>query len=102
MAPSNIDDGPYTVFEHKLNFPGNYLSFSQRRFLGFRNRYEFDKKRLLVASKKDFVIIGYDRHERLFELVRSFVSFDEEIRVAQFLEEHIPSFIFLISYNARH
>lgn len=40
-------------FELKLQFEEvSYLGFSQRRFIGFRNRYEFEKKRLIVASKK--------------------------------------------------
>ena len=28
----------------------NYISFSQKRFIGFRDLYEFEKKRVMVAS----------------------------------------------------
>ena len=77
------------------------MSFSQRKFLGFRNRFEFDKKRVIISSKREFVVIGYDYEKRVYELLRSFVSFDEEIKYISFLEDHIPSFIFLITYNKR-
>lgn len=33
--------------------------------------------------------------------MRSFVSFDEEIRFISFLEDQIPSFVFMITYNKR-
>ena len=94
-------DGPFLVFHHNIGFLISRLSFSQRRFLGFRNRYEFDKKRLLLSSDKEFSVIGYDRHERVFELTRSFVGVDEEIMYSRFLDDHIPSFIFLILWNKK-
>jgi hypothetical protein len=37
-----------------------FLSYSQRRFVGFRNRFEFDKKRILIASRNELTIVGYD------------------------------------------
>jgi hypothetical protein len=39
--------------------------------MGFRNRYEFDKKRLVFSSKKDFVVVGYDYEKKAYELLRS-------------------------------
>lgn len=77
------------------------MSFSQRKFLGFRNRYEFDKKRIVMASKKSFVVVGYDYEKKVYELLRSNVSNDEEIRYIGFLEDHIPSYLFLIIYNTK-
>ncbi len=47
-----------------------HMSFSQRRFLGFRNRFEFDKKRVVFGAKKEFVVIGYDYEKRVYELLR--------------------------------
>jgi WD40 repeat protein len=77
------------------------MSFSQRRFLGFRNRYEFDKKRIIFASKRDFVVVGYDYEKRVYELLRSFVNYDEEIRFISFLEDNVPSYLFLICWNKK-
>lgn len=78
-----------------------YMSYSQRRFLGFRNRFEFDKKRLIFGSKKEFSVIGYDYEKRVYELLRQSVSFDEEICFLSFLEDHIPTFLFVILYSKR-
>lgn len=47
------------------------------------------------------MVIGYDYEKRVYELLRSMVTFDEEIRFISFLEDHIPSFIFLIIYNKK-
>jgi len=99
--PGAIGDKPHMAFQLSYPFPIKQLSFSQRRFLGFRNRYEFDKKRVTIASRRDFVVVGYDAHERVYELIRSFVSVDEELRFVSFLEDHVPSFLLLIAYNSR-
>ena len=40
--------------EHKPQF----MSFSQRKFIGFRGRYEFDQKRVLVAAGNEIVLLG--------------------------------------------
>lgn len=77
------------------------MGFSQRKFVGFRNRCEFDKKRIVIASKRDFVVVGYDYEKRVYELLKSFVGFDEEIRFISFLEDNNPSFLFLIIYNKK-
>jgi hypothetical protein len=53
------------------------MSFSQRRFLGFRNRYEFDKKRIVFGSENELAVIGYDHEKRVYELYRHKVSFNE-------------------------
>ena len=94
-------DLPNIAFELNYQFPIHYMGFSQRKFIGFRNRSEFDKKRIVIASKRDFVVVGYDYEKRVYELLRSFVNYDEEIRFISFLEDHIPSFLFLIIYNKK-
>lgn len=58
------------VFEIKTGFPISHVSFSQRRYIGFRNRFEFDKKRLLVASQNEISIVGYDQLERPYQLYK--------------------------------
>jgi hypothetical protein len=45
------------------------MSFSQRRYLGFRNRYEFDKKRIVLSSRKEFAVVGFDHDKKVFELI---------------------------------
>ena len=37
----------------------NFLSFSQKRFTGFRNFYEFEQKRILVANDRQLKILSY-------------------------------------------
>lgn len=56
---------------------------------------------MVLSSKRDFVVIGYDHEKRVYELLKSFVSFDEEIRFLSFLEDHTPSFLFIITYNKK-
>jgi len=65
------------------------LSFAQRRFIGFRNRYEFEKKRLVVANKHEFSVVGYDHRKHVYELLRQGVGdkANEEIRFVDFLED---------------
>ena len=36
-----------------------FLSFSQKRFTGFRNFYEFEQKRILVANDTQLKILSY-------------------------------------------
>ena len=36
-----------------------FLSFSQKRFTGFRNFYEFEQKRVLVANERQIKILSY-------------------------------------------
>ena len=43
--------------------------------------------------------MGYDCEERVYELLRTNVGFDEDIRFMSFLEDHIPTYIFIITYN---
>ena len=84
-------------FRVKFSTECKFLSFSQRRFLGFRNRAEYDRKRLLVASNEHFMIMGYDHDEIPFEILRGSVPEGERIVFVSFLEEHNPNFVILIS-----
>lgn len=36
-----------------------FISFSQKRFVGFRDLYEFEKKRVLVASENQIKVLAY-------------------------------------------
>ena len=36
-----------------------FVSFSQKRFTGFRNFYEFEQKRILVANDYQLKILSY-------------------------------------------
>lgn len=56
---------------------------------------------MIVGSLREYAVIGYDHEKRVYELYRSVVSYEEEIRHISFLEDHIPSFIFVITYNKK-
>lgn len=101
QSPNQKGDVPTVEFEIKYAFPIRHLSFSQRRVQGFRNKYEFDKRRLILGSDREFAVVGYDYERRVFELFRSVVSFEEEIKFISFLEDNTPSFIFMITFNTR-
>eukprot|EP00347_Sterkiella_histriomuscorum_P017818 403347867 len=92
---------PNTEFEINQTFPIKYLSFSQRKYLGFRNKFEFDKKRLILGSTTEYSVFGYDHEKRVYELYayQTKESDHEEIRHISFLEDHIPTFIFKITYK---
>ena len=47
--------------------------------MGFRNKYEYDKKRIIIASSRNFSIIGYDIEEEPHELINIDIGEDEEI-----------------------
>jgi len=47
-------------FDIDVDYPVKNLSFSQRRFQGFRGRTEFDKKRILVSGEHSISIYGYE------------------------------------------
>ena len=36
-----------------------FLSFSQKRFTGFRNFYEFEQKRVLIANNNRIKVLAY-------------------------------------------
>ena len=42
--------------------------------MGFRNKFEYDRKRILLASKSSFAIIAYDQEEEPHELINMSVD----------------------------
>ena len=98
----DVYETEHLAFELKLQFEEvSYLGFSQRRFIGFRNRYEFEKKRLIVASKKQYSVVGYDHRKHVYELLRSEVENEqnEEIRFIDFLEDSQPQYLLILTAN---
>jgi len=87
------------AFAFSIKQPVRFLSFSQRKYIGFRNQYEFDRKRLLVASDKGFAIIGYDIDEEPVELVNTQVERNEVIKSIGFVDDQRPTYLFLSTYN---
>ena len=60
------------VFEAVLEHKPLFMSFSQRKFLGFRSHYEFDQKRILLASGNRITLLGiHPQSERPFEILTS-------------------------------
>lgn len=87
---------PTTAFQLEKNIPIKYLSFSQRRLVGFRSQFEFDKKRLLYASKQEIQVVGYDEEENVYHLLTHRVAFNQEIRFCSFLQDQNSQFVFVI------
>ena len=79
----------------------NFLGFAQRKFIGFRNRYEFEKRRLVMASKHSYSIIGFDHRKHVYELLRGSVDDPEkqEILFIDFLEDSSPQYILILTAN---
>ena len=65
--------------------------------MGFRYKYEFDRKRVLIASERTFCIFGYDVDEKPEELVKTSVSKKEIIKYIGFLDDERPQYVLLIS-----
>lgn len=70
--------------------PVKFLSFSQRKFRGFRGQYEFDRKRLLIASETGFCILSYDIDEKPLVLIDTSVSDNEVIKYIGFIDDEKP------------
>ena len=98
----NAYENEHLAFElrHDLNSV-DYFGFSQRRFIGFRNRFEFEKKRLIVGNKKAYSIVGYDHRKHVYELLRQEVADkeNEEIRYIDFLEDSQPQYVLILTSN---
>jgi hypothetical protein len=52
-----------------MDMPIKFISFSQRKYAGFRNKYEFDRKRILIGTSSSFAIVGYNINEEPQELL---------------------------------
>ena len=97
---SELDFDPYELEEyrnqhlafelrHYLDTHASTLSFSQKKFIGFRNRTEFEKKRLLISNKKSYRILGFDQRKHVYELFKGQVDDleNDEIVFIDFLED---------------
>lgn len=67
--------------------------------MGFRNKFEYDRKRILIASKSAFAIIAYDLEDEPHELINMSVDEEEEIKLITFLDDENPTNILLITYD---
>lgn len=76
-----------------------FLSFAQRRHIGFRKGVEFDRKRILVASQYTFKIFGFDLNEKPQELLYATVPENEEIKMISFADDCVPCIIILVTYD---
>lgn len=62
--------GPVTpLFQAKTDLQHSMISFSQRRRKGFRQSFEFDKKRVMVADEKWIQVFGYAEEMEPFHIV---------------------------------
>ena len=48
------------VLNIDVETPIKHLDFSQRRYNGFRNQIEFDKKRIVIAGDNEYSVHGYE------------------------------------------
>ena len=78
-----------------------HLAFSQRRYIGFRGRQEFEKKRIVIGNGESYSVIGYDHRKHVYELLRQSVSDPEnqEIRFVSFLEDSQPYYLLILVYD---
>jgi hypothetical protein len=65
--------------------------------VGFRNQFEFDRKRVLVGTESKFCIYSYDIDEQPQELINTSVSKNELIQFIGFIDDERPQFVLLIT-----
>ena len=59
-SASNFQSESMLVFRRDCNLQNvQFLSFSQRRFVGFRQLYEFDHKRVIVANQNSVTVLSF-------------------------------------------
>jgi len=91
------------VFKAKMTIDPLFMSFSQRRFIGFRKRFEFDKRRILICDGVNIAVLGYDHiNECPFELICERVvdnEDNEKIVFASFIEDISPENILIVIEN---
>ena len=52
-----------------------------------------------MASDQEFVVVGYDHENNVYELYRQKVGNDEDIRFISFLEDYMSTFIFMMTFS---
>ena len=80
------------------------MGFSQRRLIGYRNKYEFDQKRILLSSLSEVKIVGYSNNHETIQEVAVFKldeGLDQEIKFCQFADEFQPDLVLMITYSPR-
>ena len=89
------------MFNLEVEHEVSKMSFSQRRYNGFRGQVEFDKKRIVVSSKQEFSIFGYENFmsDVNYELLHVSVAPHEEIQFIDFIEDIVPKYLFMIINN---
>ncbi|CDW85419.1 UNKNOWN [Stylonychia lemnae] len=89
------------VFKVKTDVDIQHLGFSQRRKIGFRNKYEFDKKRILVADSQRVKVIGFDQQSQMpYDIAEyEIYKIDEQIQYATFFDDFNPKLILIVTYN---
>jgi len=56
--------GPVSpLFQAHTELQHQHISFSQRRVKGFRQKYEFEKRRIMVSDDKHIQIFGYTHED---------------------------------------
>ena len=77
------------------------MAFSQRKYHGFRNHVEFDKKRIVVSGTNEFSIYGYTNStsETSYKLLHQQLGPGDEIKYADFIEDVVPKYLFMIINN---
>ena len=81
--------GPVTpLFQARTGLQLDWISFSQRRRKGYRETFEFDKKRVLISSTKSVQIFGYSQEDyRPYPIVAYNVDQNPAVFNRQELEE---------------
>ena len=65
-----MQGGPVTpLFQAKVDIKHKFISFSQRRTKGFRQAFEFDRKRVMVADDKVIQVFGFSEDCQPFHVV---------------------------------
>jgi len=70
------------------------LSFSQQKMLGFRQKLEFESRRLLVGSKNEYSMLGYSG-KSVYPLLSHAVEGD--LVACEFLEDCAPTHVIAIT-----
>ena len=100
---SKVEAFSCLVKHQAVKEPIMFLKFGQRRFKGFRESYQFDKKRILVVTKRSYSVFEFEPVKRALynKLVEE--QFDEnyEIVYADFLEDLNPKYVLLVINNIR-
>lgn len=56
--------GPVSpLFQARTELRHKFMSFSQKRVKGFRQKYEFEKRRIMIADSKYIQIFGYTHED---------------------------------------